>query len=191
MAFVVHRYHPEIAGGAERHCREMARHMARHWDVTVLTSCARDYPTWADAYPPGESADGEVKLRRFPVSVQRDYPAFDALSIPVLAGGAGAEMEQRWIEAQGPVLPGLVDFLRREGAGYEAFVFFTYLYWTTVRGLVEGYATSLNRWPQVVATGGDLTFIAPHWDYLDTLVPHLTLQGIGLAYQKYLTAKGV
>ena len=59
-----------------------------------------------------------------------------------------------------------------------------------VRGLVEGYAASLNRWPQVVATGGDLTFIAPPCDFLDTLVPHLTLQGIGLAYQKHLAAKG-
>ena len=39
-----------------------------------------------------------------------------------------------------------------------------------VRALVEGYAASLNRWPQVIATGGDLKLIAPHCDFLDTLV---------------------
>ena len=60
-----------------------------------------------------------------------------------------------------------------------------------IRGLIEGYATSLNRWPQVVATGGDLEFMAPHCNFLDSLVPHLTVEGIGLAYQKFLADKGV
>ncbi len=59
-----------------------------------------------------------------------------------------------------------------------------------VRALIEAYATSLNRWPQVVATGGDLSFIAPHCDFLDTLAQDLTLRGIGLAYTKYMTAMG-
>jgi len=59
-----------------------------------------------------------------------------------------------------------------------------------VRWIVEGYATSLNHWPQVVATGGDLEFLAPHCDFLDTIVPHLTLRGVGLAYAKHLDAMG-
>jgi len=58
------------------------------------------------------------------------------------------------------------------------------------RGLVEAYARWLNRWPQVVATGGDLTFIAPFCDFLDTQVQHLTLRGIGVAYSKHLEAMG-
>jgi type III pantothenate kinase len=57
-----------------------------------------------------------------------------------------------------------------------------------VRAVVEGYATSLNRWPQVVATGGDLSFMAPHCDFLDTLAEHLTLRGVGLAYTKHMAA---
>ncbi len=59
-----------------------------------------------------------------------------------------------------------------------------------VRGLVEGYATSLNRWPQVVATGGDLELMMEHCDFLDSPVQDLTLRGIGLAYSKFLTEKG-
>ena len=60
-----------------------------------------------------------------------------------------------------------------------------------VRGLVEAYASTLNRWPHVVATGGDLSLIAPQCDFLDTLVDHLVLRGIGLAYAKHLEAMGV
>ncbi len=59
-----------------------------------------------------------------------------------------------------------------------------------VRALVESYATSLNRWPQVVATGGDAEFLAPQCDFVDTLVSHLTLRGVGFAYTKHMTAKG-
>jgi type III pantothenate kinase len=59
-----------------------------------------------------------------------------------------------------------------------------------VRQLVEGYATYLNRWPQVVATGGDLELLAPHCGYLDSLVQHLVLRGIGLAHRRYLETIG-
>ncbi|MCH7808690.1 MAG: type III pantothenate kinase [Planctomycetes bacterium] len=60
-----------------------------------------------------------------------------------------------------------------------------------VRGLIEGYATALHRWPQVVATGGDLELLGPHIDYVDTLVADLTLRGIALAYTKYLAEMGI
>jgi len=59
-----------------------------------------------------------------------------------------------------------------------------------VRGLVEAYAAHLNRWPQVVATGGDAAFLAPHCDFLDSVVSDLALHGVGLAYQKHLAAMG-
>lgn len=59
-----------------------------------------------------------------------------------------------------------------------------------VRALVEGYATHLNRWPQVVATGGDAPFLAPHCDFLDNIVADLTLRGAGLAYDKHLSEMG-
>jgi type III pantothenate kinase len=59
-----------------------------------------------------------------------------------------------------------------------------------VQRLVERYAESIGRWPQVVATGGDLTAIAARCEYLDSLVPDLTLRGIGLAYRRYLAERG-
>jgi type III pantothenate kinase len=59
-----------------------------------------------------------------------------------------------------------------------------------VRGIVEGYATHLNRWPQVVATGGDAPFFQPHCDFIDTFVSNLVLRGVGLAYSKHLAELG-
>ncbi len=60
-----------------------------------------------------------------------------------------------------------------------------------VRAIVEGYASHLNHWPDVIATGGDVEFVAPHCDFLDTLVANLTLHGLGVAYRKHIaTALG-
>lgn len=59
-----------------------------------------------------------------------------------------------------------------------------------VRGIVEGYATHLNRWPQVVATGGDAGLLMPLCDFIDTWTTDLTLRGIGLAYTNHLAALG-
>lgn len=60
-----------------------------------------------------------------------------------------------------------------------------------VRELVEGYASHLRRWPQTVATGGDLALMKPLLPFVDTFVSDLTLRGIGLAYTKHLLEQGV
>ena len=53
LAIVVQRYGADINGGAELHARYVAEHLAPHAQVTVLTTCARDYLTWHDEYPAG------------------------------------------------------------------------------------------------------------------------------------------
>jgi hypothetical protein len=65
LAFVVQRYGADIAGGSELHCRDLAQRLAPPHDITVLTSCARDYVSWANEYPAGESSDGAVRVVRF------------------------------------------------------------------------------------------------------------------------------
>lgn len=59
-----------------------------------------------------------------------------------------------------------------------------------VRNLVEGYASHLNRWPQVVATGGDLERMMHHCDFIDSAVTDLVLRGVGVAYTKHIAAIG-
>ncbi len=51
VAFVVQRYGLEISGGAELHCRWVAEHMNKHWEVEVLTTKALDYITWKNHFP--------------------------------------------------------------------------------------------------------------------------------------------
>lgn len=53
-----------------------------------------------------------------------------------------------------------------------------------LREIVERFATALNRWPQLVVTGGDAGLIQAHADFVDNVVPDLCLMGIAVAYRK-------
>ena len=56
VALVVQRYGEEVNGGAEQLARRIARLLRDDLELTVLTTCALDYLTWADHYPPGRAA---------------------------------------------------------------------------------------------------------------------------------------
>src|SRR5947207_15659880 len=135
VAFVVQRYGVEVNGGGELLCRQVAEHLAPYWEVTVLTTCAIDYLTWQNAYPPGPTTVHGIPVQRFPVDQPRDLDAFNRLSASVLAGGAGREAELQWMQAQGPVSSALLAYLQQHAQTYDRFIFFTYLYASTFFGL--------------------------------------------------------
>jgi glycosyltransferase involved in cell wall biosynthesis len=129
VAIVVQRYGNEVNGGAELHARLIAELLDGRVHVTVLTTCALDYRTWADHYPPGPDRVNGVEVLRFPVDEPRDEAAFDALSVRVLGGAdRGPAAEERWMRAQGPRCSALVDHLAQSRPRYDAVAFFTYLY---------------------------------------------------------------
>ncbi len=135
VAFVVQRYDAGIAGGSERLCRAVAERLARVCDCTVLTTCASDYMTWANEFPPGASELNGVGILRFPVEKPRDVAKFNAYSEYALKETPSFEEEERWMRMQGPVSEAMLDHLRRRGGEYDAVIFFTYLYATTYFGL--------------------------------------------------------
>ncbi len=137
VALVVPRFGPEIGGGAEGLARWFAQELSEHHEVTVLTTTALDYMTWAAHYPAGASDDAGVQVLRFPVPVQRDVQAFNRLTAHVLSSGEpiSTELEERWMLDQGPVSPDLLDHLAGHGDHYDAVLFIPYLYATTAQGL--------------------------------------------------------
>ena len=129
LAFVVQRYGAGIAGGSEMHCRQLAERLASRHDITVVTTCARDYVTWANAYPAGLSVENGIRLQRFPVARTRDLKAFADLSDEVFDDlGSSPEREEAWFRANGPDAPALLDHLRAHGAEYDLVLFWAFRY---------------------------------------------------------------
>jgi glycosyltransferase involved in cell wall biosynthesis len=135
IAFVVQRYGIEILGGSEYHCRLIAERMAALHDVEVLTTCARDYVTWANEYPEGSERVNGVTVRRFVNAETRDIEAFNRYSDWIFHNPHTHDDEMWWLEQQGPWCPALLDYLGEHAQSFDAVIFFTYLYAPTVLGL--------------------------------------------------------
>ena len=137
VAFIVQRCGVEVNGGAEAHCLQIAQRMAKHWQTEVLTTCALDYMTWKDHYPPGPEEVGGTTIRRFRVDRPRDVESFNRLSSELHARQATTTIpeQEEWMESQGPLSSALLDYLAENRDEYDAFIFFGYLYATTYRGL--------------------------------------------------------
>ena len=134
LACVVHRYGPDIAGGSEAHCRQLAERLAARHDVTVLTTRARDYVTWANAYPEGRATLNGVTVIRFPVKRPRRLKVFADLSDEVFETRSSPERQEAWFRENGPDAPQLLEYLRSHGREYDLILFWSYRYYNTYFG---------------------------------------------------------
>ena len=138
ICFIVQRYGKEVNGGAELQCREMAQRMcARYQEVHVLTTKAIDYMTWKDAYQADEEVLNGVRVHRFSVAHPRNQDEFNAINAKFLSSGISEAEEYDWMEKQGPAVPDLIARLKKEKDFFDAFIFFTYLYYPTAMGIRE------------------------------------------------------
>lgn len=135
IAFVVQRYGDAVTGGSESLARALALRLSDEYAVTVFTSCARDYVTWRNELPAGESQEDGVTVRRFPVEAERDLAAFNRFAESIYDVPHTEEDERRFLREQGPYAPALVEALARDRERFRAVLFFTYLYHPTVDGL--------------------------------------------------------
>ena len=135
VALVVQRYGAEILGGSEYHCRLIAEHLSTGHEVEVLTTCAKEYTTWDNAYPEGTDRIRGVTVRRFANAKTRDLESFNAYSDWIFNNPHTAQDEEAWLQQQGPWCPALIEYLEQHHRSYDALIFFTYLYAPTVLGL--------------------------------------------------------
>ena len=106
LAFVVQRYGASVTGGSESLARALAVRLSRDYAVTVFTSCARDYVTWRNELPAGESVEDGVTVRRFPVEEERDLAAFNRFAESIYDRPHTEDDERRFLREQGPVRAG-------------------------------------------------------------------------------------
>jgi pantothenate kinase type III len=52
-----------------------------------------------------------------------------------------------------------------------------------LREITERYATDIGKWPTLVLTGGDAPAIASVCEFVDKLIPDLSLDGLVIAYR--------
>lgn len=157
IAFIVQRYGLEVNGGAEYHCRILAERLIHLYDITILTSCAKNYVSWANEYASGETVINDIKVRRFEVTHERNWKRFHSIDRELrnkkiyqkvlsflnlttafnrlISENRKARDHNEWIESQGPHLPDLINYLENHHHDFGALIFFTYLYYPTIKGI--------------------------------------------------------
>lgn len=140
IALVNQRYGLEVNGGSEYYTRLIAERLCKHFKVDVITTKALDYTTWNDHYSSDEEDINGVHVRRFSVKNCRakDFNEYNGQYLLELSTGKGnIEKENIWFEKQGPFCPDAIDFICDNKENYDVFIFVTYLYYLTVKGLPE------------------------------------------------------
>jgi len=135
LAFVVQRYGLEINGGAELHCRWVAEHLRKYAEVEVLTTKAADYITWKNHYTRDEEAVNGVRVKRFPVVKPRNPERFGRLQESLLGREHTEADELRWLDEEGPRVPGLIGYLKGRAASNDHILFFSYRYYHSYWGI--------------------------------------------------------
>ena len=134
LGVVVQRYGADINGGAELHARYVAERLARHAEVEVLTTCARDYVTWRNELAAGLETINGIPVRRFRVRHPRDPERFGRRSRRVFHETHSIADELAWLEDEGPASPSLVAYLRAGGGRWDYLLFFSYRYYHAYHG---------------------------------------------------------
>ncbi|HXW06347.1 MAG TPA: glycosyltransferase [Vicinamibacterales bacterium] len=129
LAVVVQRYGADINGGAELHARYIAERLARHAEIEVVTTCARDYVTWRNERQPGVDTVNGLAVRRFPVAHERDPLEFGRRSRQVFERLHSLADEMAWLDSEGPASPALVRYLESGAAAFDFLVVFSYRYY--------------------------------------------------------------
>lgn len=133
LAFVTPRYGDEVVGGSESVLREAAQGLvARGWEVDILTTCAVDHHTWANAMSPGSFVEEGVVVHRFPTVHDGDRSVRDRIEVRIQQGLPVTPDEERlWLNGTFRV-PELFHHLVKHADKYRGIVMSPYLFWTTV-----------------------------------------------------------
>ena len=138
VAFINQRYGLEVNGGSEYYTRIVAEHLSDIYDVHVITTKAVDYMTWEDFYTEDYEEINNVKVHRFSVDRPRRMKDFNKINGRILNDPAHTiKDEEEWIDEQGPLSSKLVAYIRDHADEYDVFIFVTYLYYTTSKGLPQ------------------------------------------------------
>lgn len=144
IAIINQRYGMEVNGGSEYYTRLIAEHLNHDYQVEVITTQALDYDTWKNSYPEKEEKINGVCVRRFPVRRQRNIAAFRVVNkITGIFGKYMPVLEKWWIKEQGPYCPDLIQYLKANKNNFDLFVFVTYLYYPTWKGIPEAENRSI------------------------------------------------
>ena len=136
IGFVAPWYGEKIGGGAEAELRGVVHHLHDAGaEVEVLTTCVESFASdWSiNFHKPGVTEEAGIPVRRFKAR-KRDTAAFDAVNLKLMQGKSLTAEEEETFCREMVNSPKLIEYIRKHGEEYGAFVFIPYMFGTTYYG---------------------------------------------------------
>lgn len=157
IAIVVQRYGVEVNGGAEFHARILSEKLSLDNEVEIITTTAIDYCQWENYYSEGTENINGLKVHRFSTINKKSrktrisrrailqrkkyfkllkfFRIFNLINKYFNISKINNRHVENWIVGQGPYSPDLIKFIEANKYHYDIFIFFTYLFYPTVKGM--------------------------------------------------------
>ena len=134
FAFVIPRWFPDMAGGAETLCFEIAKKLSsKGYQIDILTTCAKDNRSWNNEFPPGELFHNDIRIIRYKVN-NRNLDKWVPLQISITQGfDISLEEELTWME-ESANSSDLYTYIQNKGTQYDALFFAPCLFGITFFG---------------------------------------------------------
>ena len=127
IAVIVPRYGEDLRGAVPEFAYHLVKRLKSFYSIDVLTSTASDFETWENSMDDGETVDDDIHIIRFRTTQTRDMASFEKLDeLRRNLGIAGGMLDQKRIYEQGPVVRGLIAYLRENVDRYDRFLFVTF-----------------------------------------------------------------
>ncbi len=138
IALINQRCGRDVNGGSESYTIQIAKKLSEYYDVDIITTTAKDYILWENYYKAGEEYLDNIRVIRFPVEHRRNVFVMKLcrMLLDILPFKLRI-LEELWVDAQGPYCPKMVRYIKNSYNKYEIYIFITYLYYHSVRGLPE------------------------------------------------------
>lgn len=138
LAIVVQGYHPEIVGGAEAHAAMLAEKLLkRGHEIDVLTTTSMSSSKWEEVLPAGDEQINGITIKRFKTGSRFPFFWLWERAFRWLSYLSFGLFDRLWLRAQGPYCPDLIKYLDCSVQCYEKIIFFSYLYYPFVYGVLS------------------------------------------------------
>lgn len=137
IAIIIQRYGEEVSGGGEFYARALSQHLKTKYDVTILTTTSLKLD-FSKYYEAGKTTDKGVTILRFNNSKPRDFSKIEILNNELnkslnTYGKTALGLDLEWSDEWGPNCPDLIKYVEKNRDKYDAFIVFTYIYYTAIR----------------------------------------------------------
>ncbi|EOQ95527.1 glycosyltransferase, group 1 domain protein [Leptospira wolbachii serovar Codice str. CDC] len=137
ILIITARFLEHASGGAEKLAYDYASILSESNHVTVCTSSAKDYVSWKNEFPKGDSVENQIRIIRFPVKQTRNMTKMNHILNRCLEKGDSVSDKEQFdfLKEQGPYCPDLVEYVANEQNSFDIAILIGYLYYPVVASI--------------------------------------------------------